>query len=158
VVFDHRALFDYLRSVGVTEHGVMGMSLGGYAAGLLATLEPQLRFAVLMVPLAAIEDFAHGSGQVPGDDREQLALRDALRRAQAPISPLTRQSLVPKDRVVVVAGEADLVTGLTHARKLSDHFGAQLSVFHGGHLLHAGREQAFTPVWRLLGAFAASGL
>jgi len=158
VVFDHRALFDYLRSVGVREQGVMGMSLGGYSAGLLATLEPQLRFAVLVVPLAAIEDFAHGSGRMPGSDREQLALRDALQRAQAPISPLSRTSLVPNDRVIVVAGEADLVTGVTHARKLSEHFGAHLSFFHGGHLLHAGREQALVPVWRLLGAFASSGL
>ena len=32
-----------------------------------------------------------------------------------------------------------------------------VSLFHGGHLLHAGREEAFRPVWQLLGEFAATG-
>jgi len=158
VVFDHRALLDYLRSAGVTDLGIMGMSLGGYSAALLATLERELRFAVFFVPLAAIEDFAHQSGAMTGSEEEQLAVRDALRAAQLMVSPFARASLVPADRVIVVAGESDRVTGVQQARRLAEHFGAEMSLFHGGHLLHAGREQAFAPVWRLLGAFAASGL
>ncbi|MEY4580556.1 MAG: hypothetical protein RL701_5259, partial [Pseudomonadota bacterium] len=78
-------------------------------------------------------------------------------RAQRVISPFARASLVPSERMVVVAGEEDLVTGVEHARKLSEHFGAPISLFPGGHLLQSGREQAFAPVWCLLNTFAASG-
>ncbi|MET0386860.1 MAG: hypothetical protein ABW321_12915 [Polyangiales bacterium] len=158
LVFDHRAIFDYLHSAGIVRLGVMGMSLGGYSAALLSTLEESLRFGVLVVPLAAIEDFVHSNGRTVGAPTQQLAQHAALARAHSAISPYTRPALVPGERMVVVAGEADLVTGLEHARKLSGHFGAELSLFHGGHLLHAGREEAFAPVWRLLGAFASGEL
>jgi predicted alpha/beta hydrolase family esterase len=136
----------------------MGMSLGGYSAALLATLERELRFAVFLVPLAAIEDFAYQNGRMTGVMTEQLAQHEALKRAQRVISPFARPPQLPAARVVSVAGESDLVTGVEPARKLSQHFGGQLSLFHGGHLLHAGREEAFAPVWRLLGEFAAGAL
>jgi pimeloyl-ACP methyl ester carboxylesterase len=158
LVFDHRALFDHLQRCGVRDLGVMGMSLGGYSAALLATLERALRFAVFMVPLAAIEDFAYNNGRMIGHAAEQLAQREALQRAHRTVSPFARAPQLPAARVVSVAGEADLVTGVEQARKLSQHFGGQLSLFHGGHLLHAGREEAFAPVWRLVGEFAAGAL
>lgn len=158
LVFDHRALFDHLQRCGVHDLGVMGMSLGGYSAALLATLERALRFAVFLVPLAAIEDFAFKSGRMIGHAAEQLVQLDALRRAQRVVSPFARPPQLPAARVVSVAGESDLVTGVEQARKLSQHFGGQLTLFHGGHLLHAGREQAFAPVWRLLGELASGAL
>jgi len=158
LVFDHRALFDHLQRCGVRDLGVMGMSLGGYSAALLATLESALRFAVFMVPLASIEDFAYKNGRMIGHAAEQLAQREALQRAHHTVSPFARPPQLPAARVVSVAGESDLVTGVDQARKLSQHFGGQLSLFHGGHLLHAGREEAFAPVWRLVGEFAAGAL
>jgi pimeloyl-ACP methyl ester carboxylesterase len=158
LVFDHRALLDYLRRCGAPELGVMGMSLGGYSAALLATLESTLRLAVFLVPLASIEDFAYRSGRMIGGADEQLAQREALRDAQRMVSPFARPSQLPSERVVTVAGEADLVTGVEQARHLSRHFGAQLSLFHGGHLLHAGREEAFAPVWRLLGELSSTAI
>jgi pimeloyl-ACP methyl ester carboxylesterase len=158
MVFDHRALFDHLQRCGVRDLGLMGMSLGGYSAALLATLERTLRFAVFMVPLAAIEDFAFKSGRMIGHAAERLAQHEALQRAHRVISPFARPSQLPAARVVSVAGESDLVTGVEQARRLSQHFGGQLTLFHGGHLLHAGREEAFVPVWRLLGEFAAGAL
>jgi hypothetical protein len=150
LVFDHRALFDFLLAGRAASLGVMGMSLGGYSAALLATLESTLQFAVMFVPLAAIEDFAHRQGRMVGSVEQQLAQRDALGRAQWPISPFARPSLVPSDRSAVLAGEADQVTGLIQGRRLAEHFGAPLSLFHGGHLLHAGRSLAFVPAWRAI--------
>lgn len=158
LVFDHRALFDHLQRCGVRDLGVMGMSLGGYSAALLATLERALRFAVFLIPLAAIEDFAYKNGRMIGHAAEQVAQREALQRAHHTISPLARPPQLPASRVVTVAGESDLITGVEQARKLSQHFGGELSLFHGGHLLHAGREEAFAPVWRLVGEFAAGAL
>ncbi|HKP63760.1 MAG TPA: hypothetical protein VJV78_43800 [Polyangiales bacterium] len=150
LVFDHRALFDYLRAGATTGVGLMGMSLGGFGAALLSTLEADLRFSVLWIPLAGIELFAHEHGRMNGDVSEQLAQRDALTAAQWSVSPLARPSLVPSDRVVIVAGEHDRVTGLPHAHRLAAHFGAPVSRFAGSHLLMFGRERAFEPVWSML--------
>lgn len=157
LVLDQRALFAYLREGRGVQLGVMGMSLGGYAAALLATLEDYLRLAVLFVPMASIEESAWRHGHMHGSAEELATQRGLLQRAHAPVSPFARPSLLPSERVVVVAGEADQVTGVEPARALAQHFGAQLSLFHGGHLLHAGRDAAFQPVWRVVGEFAATG-
>jgi hypothetical protein len=150
LVFDHRGLFDYVRAGGASGLGLMGMSLGGYAAALLSTLEPGLRFSVLFIPLAAIEQFAFDHGRMLGSDTDQAAQREALRAAQWPVSPLARPPLVAADRVAVVAGNSDFVTGLAHAERLAQHFGTRVSRFPGGHLLQLGRERAFEPVWSML--------
>lgn len=150
LVFDHRALFEYLRHGGAPGIGLMGMSLGGFSAALLSTLEQNLRFSVLFIPLAAIDRFAHDHGRMLGSAAEQERQRDALRAAQWPISPFARPPLVAAERVAVVAGEADEVTGLVHAEHLAQHFGTHISRFAGGHLLHFGRERAFEPVWQML--------
>lgn len=150
LVSDHQGLFDHLRLMGAPNVGVMGMSLGGYSSALLATVEPNLSFAVLFIPLAAIEDFAFDHGRMLGSDVDQAGQRRALGMAQRAISPLSRPSLVAPDNVVVIAGEADLVTGLAHGQRLAAHFGTEVSRFTGGHLLQFGRERAFTPVWEML--------
>lgn len=150
LVSDHRGLFEYFREGGAPGLGLLGMSLGGFSAALLSTLEERLRFSVLFIPLAAIDEFAHTHGRMLGTPAEQEQQRDALRAAQWPISPLARPPLVASDRVVVVAGEADHVTGLAHAEQLARHFGTHISRFEGGHLLHFGRERAFEPVWQML--------
>jgi pimeloyl-ACP methyl ester carboxylesterase len=157
LVHDHRALFDYLSAGRVSRLGVMGMSLGGYSAALLATLESSLQLGLLFVPLAAVEDFAHTAGRMPGDVTEQAALRDGLRNAYASISPFARPPQIAGERMVVVAGEADQVTGLVHAQRLAEHFAAELSVFHGGHLLQLGRDEAYAPVWQRLARFVEEG-
>lgn len=150
MVVDHRALFSYLSNGNVASLGVMGMSLGGYSAALLSTLEQQLRFSVLFIPLAAIDEFAYRHGRMVGSASEQIAQREALRQAQLAVSPLTRTSLVKPENVLVIAGEADRVTGLAHASKLASHFGAELVTFEGGHLLQLGKGRAFAPVFELL--------
>jgi pimeloyl-ACP methyl ester carboxylesterase len=150
VVIDHRALFDYLLAGRVSDLGVMGQSLGGYSAALLATLEERLRFAVLFIPLASIDEFAHTHGRLVGATHEQEAQRNALQSAHWPVSPLARPSAISGDKVIVIAGESDVVTGISHAQKLAAHFGTQLTTFPGGHLLHLGRAQAFQPVWEML--------
>jgi alpha-beta hydrolase superfamily lysophospholipase len=150
LVFDHRALFDYLEREGVPAFGVMGVSLGGYGASLLATLEERLKLAVLFIPLAAIEEFAHTHGRLVGNSDQQAAQREAMRKANWAVSPFSRTPLISGNKVVVIAGDADAITGGHHAERLTSHFDAELSRFHGGHLLHFGRTRAFEAMWRLL--------
>jgi pimeloyl-ACP methyl ester carboxylesterase len=150
MVLDHRSLFSYLSQGNVQALGVMGMSLGGYSAALLSTLDARLRYSVMFVPLAAIDEFAHKHGRMVGSASEQIEQREALRTAQLPVSPLARPSLVKPGNVLVLAGEADRVTGLAHAERLTKHFDANLVTFPGGHLLQLGKGRAFEPVFDLL--------
>jgi dienelactone hydrolase len=150
LVNDHEALFDYLLEGRVASIGVMGMSLGGYGAALLSTLDARLRFGVFVIPLAAIEDFAHTHGRFTGDAHQQSAQRAAMQRAQSQISPLTRAPLLRGDQVIVVAGESDWVTGVRHAQRLSAHFDARTVTFEGGHLLQFGLGRTVGAAWNAL--------
>lgn len=149
-VSDLRTLVSYLESRGSPSVGVMGMSLGGYTAALLATLDPRLAFAVPMIPLASIADFARDGGRLVGTPEQQALQHAALERVHRVVSPLARPSQLSSERVLIVAGEGDRITPMAHARRLAAHFGAPLEVFYGGHILQAGRASAFRAVGRML--------
>src|SRR5690606_2621728 len=51
---DFRDLVHWFRERGHPSVGVMGMSLGGYTSALAATLEPELAFAIPIIPLASL--------------------------------------------------------------------------------------------------------
>src|SRR5262245_10119813 len=113
VVFDQRALFDYLERQGCSAIGVMGTSLGGYASALLATLEARLQFAVLFIPLGSLEQFYADHGAIPGAESQRVEIAALLRRAHRAVNPCARPSLLPSERVRVIAGMLDRVTGLS---------------------------------------------
>lgn len=153
-IIDLRALVGHLLARGAPSVGAMGMSLGGYTASLLATLEPALSFAVPIIPLASIADFALEQGRL-GAGPGALAQRDALEEATRIVSPFSRQSLLPPDRVLVLAGEADRITPAGHSERLARHFNARVVRFHGGHLLQFGRADAFRELGRWLSQIPA---
>lgn len=150
LVHDHLSLFDYLLDGRVSALGLMGMSLGGYSAALLSTIDPRVRFSVFYMPLASIADFALRTGRLVGSEDEQRQQADALERVYGPVSPLTRPSLLPDGRALVVAGEADMITGMPHGEQLARRFGAISSTYIGGHILPLGKGAAFDPMWSLL--------
>ena len=150
LAFDHRALFDYLERMGTPSLGVMGVSLGGYGAALLSTLDERLELSVMFIPLAAIEDFAHTHGRLVGTKEQQLAQREAMQKANFAVSPFARPPLLSGEQVTIIAGDADVITGGRHTERLAQHFDAEVSRFLGGHLLHFGRTHAFGAMWRLL--------
>jgi len=149
-ILDLRNFVRWLREQGHAEIGVMGMSLGGYTAALLATVEPGLSFCVPVIPLASLADFAREQGElslVPEVEAREHALLERLYRVA---SPLERKPLIVPARTLVVAAKADRITPVAHARKLAAHFGSQLVSWHGGHLLQLGRNAAFRRVETLL--------
>ncbi|HEX5658086.1 MAG TPA: alpha/beta hydrolase family protein [Polyangiales bacterium] len=150
LVFDHQALFDYLTRQGTPSLGVMGISLGGYGAALLATVDPRPRCGLFFIPLSAIELFAHANGRFIGTSEEQLLQREAMRLSHVPVSPLGRPPVIRGSQVIIINGEADAITGPTHTEPLSKHFDAEVHNFLGGHLLHFGRARAFESMWRML--------
>ncbi len=150
VIGDLRNFMRWLREQGHPEVGVMGMSLGGYTAALLATVQEGLSFCVPVIPLASLADFAREQGELsaaPEAEAEEHALLERIYRV---VSPLERRPLIAPSRTLVVAAKADRITPVGHARKLAVHFGSPLVAWHGGHLLQLGRNAAFRRVEALL--------
>jgi pimeloyl-ACP methyl ester carboxylesterase len=146
-----RSLVSFLTARGAPAVGAMGMSLGGYTTALLATVEPRLAFAVPMIPLASIADFARDQGRLGSGENAALQHR-ALEEANWVVSPLARPPLLDKSRILVIGAEADRITPLSHAERIARHMDAPLHRFHGGHLLQFGRADAFRAVRRMLRA------
>ncbi len=156
-IFDLRWLKGWLEARGASSVGVMGMSLGGYTTALLATVEAGLSFAVPLVPLASLADFARDGGRLVGTAAQRGEQHAALDDIYRVVSPLARPSRLPVDRVVVVAGRFDRVTPVAHAERLAQHLGAQLELFDGGHLLQIGRAEALAPLERIVERLVAHG-
>jgi pimeloyl-ACP methyl ester carboxylesterase len=151
-IADLRVLVDVLRERGAPSVGVMGMSLGGYTTSLLATLNEGLSFAVPIIPLASIADFARDQGRLGTGPKAELQHR-ALEAANEVVSPLARPSQVPAERMLIVGAEADRITPIAHAERLAKHFGAPLLRVTGGHLMQVWRREAFREIrklWRRL--------
>jgi pimeloyl-ACP methyl ester carboxylesterase len=141
-IADLRVLIDLLRDRGAPSVGVMGMSLGGYTTALLGTLEPNLSFAVPVIPLASIADFARDQGRLGTGESATIQHR-ALEQANWVVSPFARKSLLSPERVLVVGARADRITPLAHAERIATHFDAPLVCLTGGHLMQLWRRDAF---------------
>ncbi len=150
VIGDLRDFIGWLTARGHPACGVLGMSLGGYAAALLATVQTGLSFCVPVIPLASLADFAREQGELSHEPEAQAREHALLERVYRVVSPLARRPLIAPGRTLVVAAKADRITPVSHARKLAAHLGAPLVSWHGGHLLQLGRKDAFRRVEDLL--------
>ncbi len=149
-VHDIRWLMRWLRERGAPAVGALGMSLGGYTTALLTTVEAELAFAGLLVPLASLADFARDGGRFTGTDDERTAQHQGLEEAMRVVSPFARPSRLPSERLIVLGGEADRITPVAHAERLAEHLGAPLERFAGGHVLQLGRARAFDALGRVI--------
>ncbi|MBW2453487.1 MAG: hypothetical protein JRI68_03205 [Deltaproteobacteria bacterium] len=147
---DLRDLIHWLLDCGHPSVGLMGMSLGGYITALACTLESELSFAVPVIPLTSLADFARDQGRLGSTPVEEEREHAALDRVHRVVSPLHRESVLPPHRMLVIAARADRITPIAHARRLAAHFGAHLECWHGGHLLQFGRAEKFRLVGRFL--------
>jgi dienelactone hydrolase len=148
-VADLRVLVALLRARGATAVGVMGMSLGGYTTALMATLEEELAFAVPLIPLSSLADFARDQGNL-GTGAQAAAQHAALEAANHVVSPFARPSRIARERVLVVGAEADQVTPIAHAERIAGHLGVELLRVPGGHLVQTWRREAFRAVRAML--------
>ena len=148
-IFDLSTLKSALEARGATSVGALGMSLGGFTVSLWGTLAP-LAFLAPVIPLASFADVAKAGGRLVGTEEEQSLQHLKLEEAHRIISPFTRPSRVDPEAVIVVAGEGDRITPLTHAERLRDHYRAGYVTFPGGHLLQIGRSEGFRAIGRML--------
>jgi pimeloyl-ACP methyl ester carboxylesterase len=111
-VIEVRQLMAALRTRGSREFGLLGTSYGGWIGALVAAIEPDLRFVALMAPIVNVH---HALWESPA----AFTMRRELRRARIEPelvarhfrlgSPLHLDPAVPADRVLLVAGDYDLV-------------------------------------------------
>lgn len=154
-IWDLRALMRWLSDRDAPQVGVIGMSLGGYTAALLASVERELAFAVPMIPAVSMSElmWRHGEGSAARRRAEAAgvtqALVDAVFRVHA---PLERPPLVAPDRRFLIAGRGDRITPPDQATRLWEHWGRPpIHWFPGGHLAQVGRGDAFRALRRWLG-------
>jgi alpha-beta hydrolase superfamily lysophospholipase len=118
--------------------GVLGVSLGGYVAALLAAHHRDLAFAIPVVPAVCLADLPSRlfplSRSARAGTPPPLTV-DELRDAYRAHSPLSLGLAVPRERVFVVAARADGITMAWHARRLWEHWGRPEALwFDGGHV------------------------
>ena len=140
-VHDFRIFMDYLESRGVTKVGVTGISLGGYTSSLLASVEERLQFAIPNVPVVSLLDLVLEWFPINVPIKALLkASNTSVREARHMVavhSPLTWQPLIPKERLMVIAGAGDRLAPPKHARLLWDHWDRpRIHWFPGNHLIH----------------------
>jgi pimeloyl-ACP methyl ester carboxylesterase len=151
---DLRALATWLRARGAPAVGACGMSLGGYTTALWAGLDPELAFAIPIIPAVSMADlfWRHGRGDPTRQSAERVGVdRDALADAFGVHEPLRRAPKLPRDRLLIVAGRGDRITPPDHAEALWAHWGEPaIHWFAGGHLAQIGRGDGFRAIRRHL--------
>jgi hypothetical protein len=136
--------------------GVMGSSLGGYTAALLASLDDRLDFAAPIIAPASLAAlfWEHGAGEARMAEAQRLGLtRERFIRAWSIHSPLTHTPKVPWSRRLIVAASDDALVTPPHVEALWQHWGRPRRFeFTGGHILQVGRRRYIDELERMLRA------
>ncbi len=154
-IWDLRVAIRGLREAGASHVGVVGMSLGGYTASLLATVTSDLDFMISYIPIASLPDVMFENDLVPGAGENQEVLYRGYRQQLVPITPVYREPMIGPERIRVISGELDRLATMKHGARLSNHFGAKHITYPGAHLLQYKRRGAFR---KALDELAAAGV
>ena len=161
-----QALWDLRRTLALLRQqedkpriGVMGFSLGGYNAALLAQHEADLDFVVAGIPLTDIAAALwHNIPPTHQAYYEHVGASEAkLREVLKPVSPLAAPPLLEADRLKIFAGSADRLVPPMEVLKLAAHWRVPVSWYDGAHLSFRGepavnaslREAATAAGWKL---------
>ena len=144
-VHDLRAFVDHLVDGGAPRIGLTGLSLGGYITALTAAVDDRLDFAVPNAPVVWMPSLQETwfPANVTGRVLRTLARIDDedIARALAVHSPLTYTPVLPRDRLMVVAGLGDRLAPPEQSIMLWEHWGhPELHWFPGSHVIHVGRD------------------
>lgn len=132
----------WLRAETERPVGLAGLSLGGYLVATVAGLDPDLAFVVPMVPPVCFGDLAWRflPRERAGSAAEPALGYEELRRAFRVHSPLAHPPLVPRERLLIIAGRGDRIVPPEHPSALWRHWGEpRIHWFDGSHLAPFGR-------------------
>lgn len=142
-IWDLQIAIRAMRDAGASHVGVVGMSLGGYTASLLATATSDVDFVLAYIPIASVPDVMNDNGLVPGSGAVQRTLYEGYREQLVPITPVCRVPRVAPERISIVSGAYDRLATVAHGQRLAAHFGAELITYPGGHIVQHRRARAF---------------
>ncbi|MBP1685131.1 MAG: alpha/beta hydrolase [Deltaproteobacteria bacterium] len=133
-VYETHMVGGWLREQTGAPVGLLGMSLGGYVAALMAGLTKEWEFIIPMVPPACMGDIAwrffcrsrHYRAEESPISCEQLR---AIYRIH---SPLTYPRRVDKDRILILAARGDQFVPPEHPHALWQHWGQPAIDWFGG--------------------------
>lgn len=137
-VVEMRALVAWGRERGYRRVGVLGYSLGGLLAGVLACAEPGLDFTILAGAGGALASTILDT-RLGRNVRKDLAAcgmleRNRLESAWAVISPGRLRPAVPRRSILILAGRHDRIMLPESVRALWDAWGKpRLDWFERGH-------------------------
>jgi pimeloyl-ACP methyl ester carboxylesterase len=148
------AFVAWLRHTSAAPVGVLGLSLGGYVAALLAALIPDLAFVVPVVAPVCFGDLGHRfmASSIRYRAKPGMALdRDEFRAAYRVHSPLAHPPRVPRERLMIVAGRGDRVVPPEHTEWLAAHWDRPRTTwFSGSHIAPFGRAGMTIEIRRFL--------
>jgi pimeloyl-ACP methyl ester carboxylesterase len=113
-VIESRIILRWLRAHHRGPVGVWGISLGGWIASILACVERELDFAVLMTPAVRLDrqiwelEFLKAMKQ---SFIEQGATREDIERVAMPMLPKFHQPLLERDRILIIQALYDQFLG-----------------------------------------------
>ena len=139
-MWDIRRLLAWVRARSDAPIGLYGLSLGGYTAALLASLDGGLACAIAGVPAA---DFARAFFRHGGPWQERVALHAGLTQAVMTdvltvVSPLALAPKVPRAHRAIFGGVADRLVPPDQVRDLWRHWEEpRIEWYPGSHLSFA---------------------
>jgi pimeloyl-ACP methyl ester carboxylesterase len=153
-VWEVRSLVAFHQAHGGGPVGVIGMSLGGYASALLASVASELAFAIPMMPIADVAALIWSWGEGSTDRAKAEAegvTFDDLCQAMAVHSPLASSLALDRSRVLLIGARGDRIVPPSHVLGLWEHWQRpEIHWFPGGHLTHFGRKGYLSDVVRFL--------
>jgi hypothetical protein len=120
--------------------GVLGYSLGGLNASLLAQYDEKLDFVVTGIPPADMASVLWR--HIPPAHRDYLAAHgldlDRYRRILHPVSPLAQPPKLERERLYIFAGTADRLVLPDQSLALARHWQVPIQWYQGAHLTFRG--------------------
>jgi hypothetical protein len=136
--WDLRRVLGWLRdSESAPAVGVLGYSLGGYNAALLAALEPDLDSVIAGIPLTDISGalWRHMPRMHLRYIESRGITRERLQQSLAPVSPLALPPLVSPERRHIFAATGDRIVPLAQPLALWRHWEEPDHLwYHGSHM------------------------
>ena len=136
-MWDVRRLLSWVRAQGAHALGAVGLSLGGYQAALLASLDGDLACAIAGIPLTDIARavWRHGPPLHMLHAEHEGIVRDHVSEVLRVVSPLALEPRVPLERRFIFGGVADQLVTPDQVRDLWEHWQRpRIAWYQGSHL------------------------
>jgi hypothetical protein len=136
-MWDSRRLLSWVRAQTDAPVGAYGLSLGGYTASLLASLDDDLACVIAGIPAT---DFARTFFRHGGPLQERAVAHigltvDQMSEVLRVVSPLVAEPKVPFAHRAIFAGIVDRLVPPEHVRDLWRHWGEpRIAWYPGSHL------------------------